>query len=258
MRLYLCILVFLLFSIGSCNKNGNSIDEIPKDCEELQALGIIDSFAYPIRPGTIEWESLENQDAKWDAVNVPDAILEDMCTHGLVYTCVNCPLFLLLTVYNNIYTGFVSLRDHINSFDELINRDDAGIELFNYYQTLFDTTWQSIGQIESQVQILHTEIFFAQQEYLGKLNVSEELDVLLEAYNILLDKETHQLDIDCINGSYYLTSNILYYNMEYEPLISFIDREELDDFLTDIKPISDENRDSLKYYTEQFILDNSR
>ena len=258
MRLSICLLVFFLFYIGSCTKTGRSIDEIPKDCEELQAFGIIDSFAYPIRPGTIEWESLENQDAKWDAVNVPDAILEDMCTHGLVYTCANCPLFFMLTVYNNIYTGFASLRDHINSFDELIRREDAGIELFNYYQTLFDTTWQSIGQIESQVQILHTEIFFAQQEYLGKLNVSEELDVLLGAYNILLDKETHQLDIDCINGSYYMISNILYYNVEYEPLISFVDREDLSAFLNDIKPISDENRDSLKYYTELFILDNNR
>ena len=123
---------------------------------------------------------------------------------------------------------------------------------------MFDTTWQSIGQVETQVQILHTEIFFAQQEYLGKLDESKELDVLYEAFDILLDKETHQLDIDCINGSYYLISNILYYNIEYEPLISFVDREDLSAFLNDFRPISDDIRDSLKYYSELFILDDTK
>lgn len=255
MRHSLLILLLLVYCIGSCTKNGNNIEEISKDCEELKGLGIIDSFPYPIRPGTIEWENLENQDAKWDAVNVPSTILQEMCTHGLVYTCVYCPLFNLLTVYNDIQTGFVSLRDHINSFAELINRNDAGTELFNLYRTLFDTTWQSIKQVETQVQILHTEIFFAQQEYLGKLNEIERLDVLLEAYNILLGKEINQFDIDCINGSYYLICNILYHNLEYQPLISFIDGESLEEFLNNIRPISDETRDSLKYYTELFLLD---
>jgi hypothetical protein len=245
-----------VYCIGSCTKNGNNIEEISKDCEELKDLGIIDSFPYPIRPGTIEWENLENQDAKWNAVNVPTTILEEMCTHGLVYTCVYCPLFILLTVYNDIHTGFVSLSDHINSFAELINRNDAGTELFNFYKTMFDTTWQSIKQAETQIQIIHTEIFFAQQEYLGKLNDTELSEVVLEAFNRLLNKETNQMDIDCINGSHFLISNILYYNLEYEPLIGYIDGEALDGFLNNFMPINDETRDSLKYYTDLFLLDN--
>ena len=56
----------------------------------------------------------------------------------------------------------------------------------------------------------------------------------------------------------------LLYSMEttmkesFSPLISFIDREDLNAFLNDKSPISDDTRDSLKYYTELFILDDTK
>jgi len=244
------LLLGLMIILYSCSDKAG-IDQ--KNCAELKAQGVIDSFPYPIRPGSPEWANLINQDEKYEVVNVPEDILQNMCTHGLVYTCVYCPLFNLLTVYNNIRSGFTSLSDHINSFAELTKRTDAGKELFDYYQTLFDNDWENIKQTEYQVQITLTEIFFAQQEYLNKLNNQELQEVLVEAYNILMEKKTHDLNKECIQGSLYLISNILYHNLHYEPLIDFIDRNNMIYFLNDLMLFDNQSPDSLKYYTELYI-----
>jgi len=242
-------IVFLIISF-SCNHHN---EVIPKDCEELKAQGIIDSFPYPIRPGSPEWANLRNQEEKYQAVNVPDNILQNMCTHGLVYTCVYCPLFLNLTVFNDIRSGFMALVDNINSYAELIDRIDAGNELFEYYKTLFDTTLYNITLFSIQFQVYNTEIFFAQQEFLGKLNTNELQIVLTETYNKLLEKEKHNLQSIGIDGSYYLLSNILYYNLEYGPLIDFIERNNLFLFLDDCRLINGQSADSVKYYSELYI-----
>jgi len=250
---YINIVLLLIVLVIMCFSCSHHKEVLPKDCEELKAQGIVDSFPYPIRPGSPEWENLSNQEEKYQAVNIPDNILQNMCTHGLVYTCVYCPLFWNLTAANDIRTGFLSLSDNINSFTELINRYDAGIELFEYYKTLLDTTLHNISLASLQIQIYHTEIFFAQQEFLVKLNTNELQDVLQEAYNKLFEKVNHNLYNECIKGSYYLMSNILYYNLAYEPLIEFIDRNDLFFFLNNFWSINEETSDSLKYYAELYI-----
>jgi hypothetical protein len=118
------LLITILIFCFSCNHH----EEVaPKDCQALKNQGIIDSFPYPIRPGSSDWANLSNQDEKYEAVYVPENILQNMCTQGLVYTCVYCPLFINLTVFNTIRSGFVALSENINSFGELINRSDASI-----------------------------------------------------------------------------------------------------------------------------------
>jgi hypothetical protein len=243
-------LIAVVLFCTSCN---NHEEFIPKDCEALKIQGIIDSFPYPIRPGSSEWANLSNQDEKYDVVNVPEDILQNMCTHGLVYTCVYCPLFMNLTVFNHIRSGFTALCDNINSFAELIDRSDASFELFEYYKTLFDTTSHNILIISVQIQMYHTEIFFAQQEFIGKFDTNELQNILIYVYNKLLQKEEQNLQSMEIDGSYYLMSNILYHNLEYKPLIDFIERNYLTPFIDDCRLISGQSVDSVKYYSKKYI-----
>ena len=260
--IYLLLILILIFF--SCSDKNEIIPEIvpeiipeiiPKNCEELKARGVIDSFPYPCRPGSIEWVNLGSLAERLKAVNVPEDTLQNMCTHGLVYTCVYCPYFFELTIHNHIRNAFTTLSGRINSFAELPKRDDAGKELFDYYKTLLpgklNTTWHF------QTQIYHTEIFFAQQEYLSKLNNTELQEVLIEAYNKLKEKEENIFYESCIYGSYYLMSNIEYHNLHYEPLIDFIDRNDMSPFLNDFRWgwFDNQTLDSLKYYTELYILE---
>jgi len=249
--------VWLLLAIcSSCSHDNNNIP-ISKNCEELKAQGIIDSFPYPIRPGSDAWSNINTQTERYEAVSVPADILEEMCTHGLVYTCVYCPIFITqLTVFNCDRDGFLSLCNHINSFGELIKREDAGIELFDYYTFLTDTALNNITLFSCRFQIYSVEIFFSQQEFLSQFNNDLLNEVLLKAYDNLLIKEKLEIDRTFCAANLYLTTNILYYNIKYQPLTDFIDNN--DPLYIFYNPIlwNKELIDSLKFYTEAYVQEN--
>lgn len=50
-----------------------------------------DSYNFPIRPGTEEWISLDSYEARLNAYNIPEDILRNMSTLGLVETCLIYP-----------------------------------------------------------------------------------------------------------------------------------------------------------------------
>ena len=249
--LYVCLLSAICYS---CSHDNNDIP-ISKNCEELKAQGIIDSFPYPIRPGSVAWLNIKNRTERIEAVSVPADILEEMCTHGLVYTCVYCPLFITdLNVCVCPRDCFLSLCESINSFGALIKREDAGIELFDYYTKLTDTTLNNIKPIEYYMQIFSVEIFFSQQEFLSQFNNDLLNEVLLKAYDNLLIKE--KLRLSPYVANLYLTANILYYNIKYQPLIDFIDNYETLDIFYIPDLWNEEVIDSLRYYTKEYVKEN--
>jgi hypothetical protein len=251
--LNVCLLSAIFFSCS----HDDEVIPTPKDCAELKAQGIIDSFPYPIRPGSEAWKNLKTTTEMYEAVSVPTDILKEMCTHGLVYTCVYCPIFIPdLNVCVCPRDCFLYLCDHLNSFGELIQREDAGIELFDYYTLLTDTTLNNIKPVEYYMQIFSVEIFFAQQEFLSQFNNDLLNEVLLKAYDNLLIKEKLIISTTPYIGNLYLTANILYYNIKYQPLIDFIDNYETLDIFYIPDMWNEEVIDTLRYYTEEYIIKN--
>jgi hypothetical protein len=246
----------ILLTIISCKKNISS--HLQKDCEVMKQTGIIDSFSYPVRPGTVEWKKLKNNQEMLYAVNIPEYILHNMCTLGLVYTCVQCPLYWDILAWEDKDTGFKFMVDNINSFSELIQRDNAGKELFDYYRTLtpsdYDTTWNPIKQGDFMLQIYITEIYLSRQAFLGLLTDDELECVVKESYVKFQEKEENGLSERCKLGSFYLIGNILYYNINFKPFISFVENNSyIEYFLSDFRPVINNHLDSLKYYTELFL-----
>ena len=215
--------------------------------------GIIDSFPYPIRPGSDEWKNFKNSAERYAALNVPGDTLKNMCTRGLVYTCVYCPLFMELIVFNGIRDGFNALNERINSFAEIITRNDAGTELFDYYKTLTDTMMNNIRPIKYQIQIHLTEIYLSQKEFLTKIDNHGLIDLISKAYGNLLIKEKYNMDKMIIDGNLYLTTNILYYNLKYQPLVNFVNKNNPTNFFYNLIFYSGQTTDSLRYYTEKYI-----
>lgn len=229
---------------------------IPKDCDELKAQGVIDSFPYPVRPGSIRWNNFKTSAEKYAAVNVPEDMLKSMCTIGLIYTCLYCPMLPDIYAFNIYSDGFHSLVNKINSFSELTMREYAGKELFNYYIKLTDTTINNIKPSKYQFQIYTTEMFFSQQEFLTKFDDQELKEVLLKAYENLKIKEKFQMDFMAINSNLHLTTSILYYNIKYEPLINCIENNNLINFLYNAWIFKEQSTDSLMYFTQKYIQDN--
>ena len=247
--LNICLISAIYYSCS----HDNGVLPPPKDCAELKAQGIIDSFPYPMRPGSEAWKN--RTISIIEAVSVPADILEEMCTHGLVYTCVYCPIFLNMLAFNSPRDGFLSLCK-INSFDELTKREDAGIELFDYYTKLTDTTLNNITLLKYNLQIYLVELFFSQQEFLSQFNNESLNEVLLKAYDNLLIKDKLGIDRSIYVANLYLTANILYFNIKYQPLIDFIDNYETFDIFYSFYGWNEEIIDSLRYYTEEYVKEN--
>lgn len=226
---------------------------IPKDCEELKTQGIIDSFPYPVRPGSEEWKKFTSHQQMVDAVTVPEKILGNMCTRGLVYTCVYCPLFMNLMVCNHIPLCYEMLKDQINSYDELAKREDAGTELMDLYPVLFDTSRAGSNLFDAQFLIHTLETFIAQKDLLRKLNEQQAVKLLSDAYERLVYKQDHNLSWTFISSSYYLLANILYYNLNYPPFVDLVDRNDMLIFLNDQMYLDGQPVDSIPYFTQQFL-----
>jgi len=253
------LLIFssFLVIILSCEKQENTSQ---KNCDEMKLMGVIDSFSYPILPGTPEWKKLKNTEEKRKAVNIPEEILQNMCTHGLVYSCVKCPSYREIWAFNYQQVGFDILVRDINSFAELCKREDAGREFFDYYRTLqpsdYDTTWTNIEKGDFVIHIYTTEFYLSRQVFLTQLTNSELEDIVSEVYLKYKEKEKYDLSKFCILGSFYLISNILYYNLEYKPFISFAkNNQRMQMFLSNFvpSPITYTDLDSLKFYTQSFL-----
>jgi len=246
-RLFLFLLVPYLFA---CT---HKEPVIQKDCMELKAQGLIDSFPYPVRPGSEEWKKFTSYQQMVDAVTVPDEILGNMCTLGLVYTCVYCPLFMNLMVCNHIPYCFDMLKEQINSFDELVKREDAGSELMDLYLVLFDTSKAGTNLLDAQFLIHTFETFISQRDLLGKLNDHQSEKLLADAYERLIYKQDHNLSWTFISSSYYLLANILYFNLTYPPFVDLVDRNDMLIFLNDQMYLDGQPVDSIPYFTQQFL-----
>jgi hypothetical protein len=248
--LFTSVLIIIFFSCS------HHIETIPKDCEGLKAQGIIDSFPYPVRPESLEWQKLKTSTEKYAVVNVPEDMVKSMCTYGLIYTCLYCPMLPDMFAYNIYSDGFHSLINKINSFSELTTRDDAGKELFDYYMKLTDTTLNNITTDKYQYQIYLTEIVFSQEEFLTKFDDPDLKEVLLKAYENLKIKEKFKMNFSVVNSNLHLTTSILYYNIRYQPLINCINNNNLINFLYNAFVFKEQSTDSLRYFTQKYIQDN--
>lgn len=82
-------------------------------------------YEYPIVPGMDEWADFKTLDEMIAACQIPDKVLSRMSTDALVETVVNYPLAINMFAYSNYQSGFDSVMNYCNGFQELYNRTDS-------------------------------------------------------------------------------------------------------------------------------------
>lgn len=162
-----------------------------------------DAYDYPVRPGTEEWKSLGSHPERVKACQIPESILENMTTDGLVYSVLDYPLLYDMFGTDNPQGGFDLLTSRFNGLQELIKRNDAGKVLLEKYQatnpkeikkgeTFFLFNLQSLEQIlcqqgvlddidDSQLKVLMLE---AKNKYEIKQNLEEHYSIFAKAYSL--------------------------------------------------------------------------
>lgn len=93
-------------------------------------------YTYPVKPGTEKWSTLDTENERLAAMQIPDSILSGMTTNELVQVCLNYPAFFHFVFFNDLQSGMIAVIVKFNGIRELMQRPDAGEELFKIYSKM--------------------------------------------------------------------------------------------------------------------------
>jgi len=132
------------------------------------------AWDYPMKYGVPGWEALKTTEERFNAYNIPDAILNSISTEELVKICMAYPQWGLMHAFNDRRTGFCVLVDYFNGFQELFKRDDAAIELLKAYDRLdplsVEPTWTPLQQGIYSARFEKIEMFLSTKTMIDKLD----------------------------------------------------------------------------------------
>jgi hypothetical protein len=161
----------------------------------LSACSPTDAYDYPIKPGTDEWKAFGSHDEMLQACQIPESILKDMSTAGLVETVLNYPLLLDYMAYDSRQYGLDMVVSHFNGLQELFNRKDAGTELLARYRTMdpaaIDNDWTDIEKGSYSFSFQDIEALLAQEPILTNLTEAQRQELLTEAIAKYQAKQQH-------------------------------------------------------------------
>jgi hypothetical protein len=150
-----------------------------------QAASASDAYDYPVKPGTAGWKAFTTHDEMLKACQIPEDILKNMSTKGLVETVLEYPLYGDMMAYDSIQQGFEAVASQFNGLSELLNRKDAGTELLAIYSKMnpldIKENWGDIQKGAYGFSIASVEILLAQNKILDNLNEIQLGDLLIEA-----------------------------------------------------------------------------
>lgn len=126
------------------------------------------------------------------AMQIPVDILKSMPTSELVKTCLDYPLYPDIVFYDSLQKGMDALIAQFNGLRELMNRQDAGVELLKVYCTTypqdFDASLPSdrIGAFTMKISFL--ELLLGQEPVLENLHIKQRAALLEESVRKLETK----------------------------------------------------------------------
>jgi hypothetical protein len=134
----------------ACKKKSDSPLTDSEILGNIVKAEIIDEYIYPIQPGTPEWAALQSHEEMIEAVKIPDLVLHNISTWGLVETCFKYPLGGDCLLMDCPSSWINDLSTSFNGLNELFSRTDVSVILlynyryfdFNKYPNWID--WQYI------------------------------------------------------------------------------------------------------------------
>jgi hypothetical protein len=165
-------LFFLVLLAGCNNVEGSTADPV-------------DAYDFPVQPGTEEWRQLASRVEMLAAVQIPQDVLDNMSTAGLVETVLSYPLYGDLFAHYFHQAGIEAIQQDFNGLSTLLTRPDAGTLLLDRYHMIDINEVQEkatlIEQGEFVTRVKYLEIILTQPEILAQLSAEERILLLQEA-----------------------------------------------------------------------------
>lgn len=152
------------------------------------------TWDYPIKPGTEQWKKIKTYKEQLEVYNIPIDVLERISTKELVNVCLSYPEWRLISAYDNYQTGFSTINQIFNGFNELLSRKDAAKELLEKYKSMdplaIKKDWTLIEKGTYAFSFVCIEILLSNPSIIAKLTNEEESSFLKEAIKKYKGKES--------------------------------------------------------------------
>lgn len=144
-------------------------------------------YTYPITVSDSEWNNFKTLQEKLDAIQIPTDLLGKMSTEDLLETVMNYPLLGDLMVYSDVQTGIDKVSTKFNGLEELLNRDDVGEIMKEYYLNL-----QGINSDEDIINLACLERMLSSSAVRNSIPISmvAENPIVFPKEELILDKYT--------------------------------------------------------------------
>lgn len=197
----LLVLMLTLYPLQSAWAQGATDDAgavsktvyLPLIASANQTTTASDAYHFPVMPGSDAWAQFETHQAMLDATQIPTDVLHAMSTKGLVETVLAYPLFGDLLAFNNTQQGFDAVKGGFNGLAELLNRPEAGHELFARYQAMDPANVKASWSLEEQgaydLSFTYLETLLAQDAMLNNFNEAERTNLLAETFTKFQSKQ---------------------------------------------------------------------
>jgi hypothetical protein len=152
------------------------------------------TWDFPVKPGSKEWKTLNSPEKMYNAMQIPEGILQKISTEKLAELCVDYPLFSTVLAHNSIQAGFNYMKNKFNGMLELLDRPDVASVMIKLFKTT-DSNWileepnpgNSFG-----FRVSFLTMLLAQDEIVNRLSESERKQLYEETvkkYNIIAKNE---------------------------------------------------------------------
>jgi hypothetical protein len=187
-------------------------------------------YDFPVKPGTMLWQSFNTHDEMVSACTVPASVLKDLSTEEILHTCLSYPLYSDIFNFDNIQQGFVKIGKEFNGFDALFARKDAGEKLLSLYQrTRPEAIKEELDLLENGnyiFRIIFIEMLLAQPGLIASLSTDEQMFLM----QLALDADKAKEDLPHLYGyssrisSILIAMNIMK-NQNYRPFVEQLEQD---------------------------------
>lgn len=152
------------------------------------------AWDYPIKPGTNEWNNFKSVDDMYRACQIPDSVLANIDTKGLVDICLNFPAIPQFPFFNSPQECFLSFYDNFNGIRELFKRKNAGEYLLKKYIQMslseYNPQWALHKQGNFILRYKFIETILAQTQVIQFLSIDNRKLLMKEMVKKMDEKLT--------------------------------------------------------------------
>ena len=171
-----------------------------------------DVYDFSIKQGSKEWKAIEDIDARIAFLQIPDTILSEISTDGLLEICLRFPYLTDIFFCDNYQKGFETLTKEFNGFQELLSRQDLIDVLLKKYKALYVDIEKisPLNEVEKgRLTFRHfvVEFMLTQDVIMNNLSLEKEHQLFLLSFEHQDLKSHHQDIFSNLNA---IPTNLLY------------------------------------------------